>query len=788
MNPHSNEPFGHLGSAGSANLRSSSKIVEKQLARARLRWNWLRFVRCASILGIVLSLLALLLGSVILSGFVTTQRRALTLLSILGVAGLLGWSALLTSVLARAPSRDWLARSLERVDRRLQDRLNTLLFLESAGSKQIHSASFLQRIRKQAERVLNDKLPPSPFSSTDTLALLASFVIVLACALWLNQRFAPWARLRAASVTIAGQGRAPDPFPQLALPATNNVEQNQPWGEVRITDPGTDLKLTKVDVVPLAIEAAANRDLKTVTWCSSVNGTQEQTHELPSPPDPRYATYQPTIYLDQLGLSDWDVMTYYARAATVETNHFASQVYFLEIRPFREDIAKLPGGQGGQAYATLNEMTSLIDRQQGVIRETHQHVQSPPAQENARNLDRQKLAQAESDLGGAAQHLYAEMAAKMENKPIGDALDNLAKAQVSLGDASGLLQSNVLAEAQNRERAALSELVAARKVFQKAVSDHPGDFSQPNQAEEVSPVADSSKKLSEMAEFRDEAKTAQEYVQKTLDQQKNLEQQARSGSPEQGSQLASEQEALGTNLNDFAEQHPRAFKGTEEQSKQAVQAMKRAAELMREKADAAAGAAQEAAKNLEKLKIAMQAGAANQQLADDYRLKQMLDQAIQALAKQAKTNANGKGVPEELTATVRTAQQTIDELKKAIDQQSAGKAFGQPLRDALSESSKADLDEKLDALSRAQTDSERQERAGAAQAGLERLAAAFAASEPKFLQAARKTDWLKPDSVEPSTQLAAKDNQPNLLNIDPARLPGAYRGRIEKYFRKLSEE
>ena len=49
---------------------------------------------------------------------------------------------------------------------------------------------------------------------------------------------------------------------ELAPPSTNNLEQNQNWGEVRITDPGADLKVTKVDVVPMQIEAAANQALK----------------------------------------------------------------------------------------------------------------------------------------------------------------------------------------------------------------------------------------------------------------------------------------------------------------------------------------------------------------------------------------------------------------------------------------------------------------------------------------------------------------------------------------------
>ena len=194
------------------------------------------------------------------------------------------------------------------------------------------------------------------------------------------------------------------------------------------------------------------------------------------------------------------------------------------MRPFREDILKMPGGENGKAYQCLNEMSTLISQQQHVIRQTHQHIQKPQPQENLQEQDRKKLSEAEADLGDSAQHLYAKMAAEMENKPIGEALDNLAKAEKSLDRASKLLDDNVMNEAQNRERSALAELVAARKMFQKAVSDNPKAFEEPKD-EEPTPIADSAKKLSEMAEFRNEAKAAQEFVQKSLEQQRSLEHQ-----------------------------------------------------------------------------------------------------------------------------------------------------------------------------------------------------------------------------------------------------------------------
>jgi len=658
----------------------------------------------------------------------------------------------------------------------------------------------------------------------------------------------------------------------LALLATNNIEQNQNWGEVRITDPGADLKVTKVDVVPMQIEAAANQALKQVGWYSTINGADETNHDLPPPTEPRYALYQPTIYLDELRLSDWDVMTYYAKANTEKENSFASEVYFLEVRPFHEDILKMPGGENGKAYQCLAEMSALINRQQHIIRQTHQHIQKPPEQENLRTQDRMKLSDAEGDLRDSVDHLYAKMAAEMENKPIGEALDNLAKSGKSLNQASTLIKNNVMNEAPNRERSALSELIAARKVFQKAVSEKSSDFEE-SKGEEQSPVADASKRLNQMAEFRNEAKAAQQFVQKAVEQQQSLESRAKTQSPGTYSKLASEERQLEKLLEEFKQQHPQAFNGADSESQAAEKAMSKAADSLQNKSADAAKTAQEASEGLEKLGQAMVARSATQQLADAYKLKQMLDQQGKAFAQYAEgTNSISDN---DLQKTASEARETLNQLKRVAEQEPTRDAFGDPLRDALSGTNKVDLDAKLNQLQMASGD-EPAKRGQAAQArdGLGKVSKAFGASEPGAMQMAQKSDALKSGaqdnfgmgmaeldslikqleksnqipkenqkkqgqealynlqlglreqygnndrgnqillsmnqmlqtnvldaeslkklmdqlqhfSVETSDHLAKKEDKPDVTNIDPTRLPPAYRGRIQKYFQKLSEK
>jgi hypothetical protein len=687
---------------------------------------------------------------------------------------------------------------------------------------------------------------------------MLGFIAALTATVLVYQLYSPWSRLLAAEKAKAKPPVQAEKPLELTLPTTNNAEQSQTWGEVRITDPGGDLRVTKVDVVPLQIEAAANQALKKVGWFSTINGAAETPHELPPPSEPRYAVYQPTVYLDELRLADWDVMTYYAKANTEKENSFASDVYFLEVRPFREDILKMPGGESGQAYQCLNEMSMLISDQQHVIRQTHQHLQKPAEQETLQAQDRKKLSEAEADLGESAQHLYAKMAAEMENKPIGEALDNLAKAEKSLDRASKLLGDNVMNEAQNRERRALAELIAARKMFQKAVSDNPDAFAGESSKEEAPPTA---KKLNEMAEFRNESKAAQQFVDKTLEQQRSLEQQTRSTPRTDYARLGNQEKQLEKSLADFEQLHPRSFKGTQAEAQQTEDAMTKAAESLQKKSNDARTAAQQATQQLEKLSEAMKNDTTGQQLADAYKLKQMLDRQIKTLGKCANPGAGGQVSDAEVDRTASEARETLDQLKKVAEQEPTRDAFGPPLRAALTGQNKTDLDSKLGRLQLAQDEPTRQQRAGEAKDALSKVSKAFEDSEPRATQMAQKTDSLKPGeqesfnqgmselesllkqqgrealgnlqqgvralygdtergtqillkldqmlkaeklldaddlkglinelqhfSVETADQMSRREDKPEVTNIDPTKLPPAYRGRITKYFQRLSEK
>ncbi|MDB6065871.1 MAG: hypothetical protein JWR26_2079 [Pedosphaera sp.] len=847
--------------------------VDSNLKRAASRWRRLRWLQHSATISGTGSVGFLLLGIGMVRGWINEGTLAIAIIVLLVSLVMLAWLIMVIQVWAAEVDRKWLAGALEGADRGLLDRLNTLVFLERTG-RDGPGRWFLGRIAGQTKQALAKGKSRVVFSPIRPLIHVVISFALLVVTIWVYQKYSPWERLQAREAAMRSKAVAVAKVPELALPTNNVAEETKLWGEVRITDPARDMKVTKVDVVPLQIEAAANQALKRVGWFSTINGGEEKPHELPAPTEPRYAVYQPTLYLDEMRLADWDVLTYYANARTGHGEGYASDVYFLEVRPFREDILKLPGGEGGKAYQDLSEMTSLVERQQHVIRQTHQYEQAPQDQASLREQDRKKISGAEDDLGESVRHLYAKMASEMENKPIGEALDNLAKAEKSLGSASKAIQADTMKEGQNRERVALADLVAARKIFQKALNDNPKAFDdEAKDKEEPTPTAEDNKKLNEIAEFRNEAKAAQDFVKKAVEQQKELAKKAASTSSTNQPKLAVEEGQLQKSLENFEQQHPQVFKDVTNEVKRAEQSLGDAAKSFEKKSFAAPANTKTAADSLEKLQEAMGTHTADRQLADAYKLKEMLDQQIKKLGQmQESTNE----IPNaELQQTARTSEETLKQLKQAAESKPTSDSFGPQLGEALSGTNKADMDAKLNQMAKAQGNDGKKQAAGRAKEGMEKVSQAFNNSQPSALQNAQKNDALKPgqgeafeqgmqqlesmkqqmenghalsaeqnakqrkealanlseglkevhgddqnakqllallqedlkDRAEPlnlamlkklmdqlrnySIEVADKQDKkehPDMTNVDPSKLPPAYRGRIEKYYQKLSEQ
>ena len=126
---------------------------------------------------------------------------------------------------------------------------------------------------------------------------------------------------------------------------------------------------------------------------------------------------------------------------------------------------------------------------------------------------------AESELGDSVTHVYAKLAADFENKDIGDTLDHLALAGTYTGSATTELRNDFASQAIPNEQAALTELAATRKNFQKFINEHPDAFKDDQQ--DSTPVSDEGQ-VAKIAEFRDAEKAAKDFLKKSVEKQKDL--------------------------------------------------------------------------------------------------------------------------------------------------------------------------------------------------------------------------------------------------------------------------
>ena len=718
--------------------------VESSLRAAAWRW---RFLRVAGGLALCLGVSAL---AWLLFGFLTAREVVRHPAVFVGIAVLLFFlsaSALLVMAIAasvKSPTRGFLARQLERVHPGLLDRLNTLVWLEGRGAPDVPDG-YRKRLEWQARGTLAYDAPAPVFSSRQVWWRWAASLAMAAAAIGYWWQARPWTHLEWRRPVVA---ESPAELAE-KMPAPDEAaasEMKKGWGEVRITEPGRDLKVTKVDVVPLQIEAASSAALDAARYVTAVGGGKSQPHALPAPAEPHYAVYKPVLYVDEFRLSDWDVLTYYASAGTRDGKSYASDVYFLEVRPFREDILKLPGGEGGSAYKCLSKLSGLIDRQKHVIRETHGYTQRSYDRAERKREDRDKLAEAEGDLAEASRHLYAEVAAKMENADVGVVLDHLAQAEGHLDRAARSLAKDD-AKAPEQERDAMTSLVATRKALQKAVSDNPKAFEEgeSSDGEDPTPTAELEGKLKEIAEFRDEEKAARDLMDKAVARQKELAEQASRGG--QSKELSVAQEKLRREVSEFAGEHPRLFKRAEKERAAADEAMREAAGAMASPKGDGASAARRAQEKLQALQQSVEGGAAGEDLRQAYELKEMIDAQAQGLGGVEKAPESKSA--DDLARAAREAKQTTRELKRLMDETPAGEAFGDPLHDALGPARQVDRERRLEAMAGAQGAEARRQAAREARSALENVSRAFEDSQPGVSKELRGEDSLKEGDEDP---------------------------------------
>ena len=718
--------------------------VRRHLKATERRWRQWVLLQHSSTIGAVFWLGAMLFGAALIRGWIHNRIVAVAAILVLTFGVPFVWLVVAIVVAAVRRQPQWVALNLEKAHEPLLDRINTLVFLGEKKKTPPELRAYQTRIEAQASQVLKGAKPKNPFPRFRPLLHLAVCVLLAVATIWFYARFHPLKKL----VALFNEPPVPtqkveDNF-EIKPPDSSTAEEKRNWADVRITDPGSDIKATKVDVVPLEIEAASNESLVSAAWTTNVNGAQEKANPLDKPKEPHYAVYQPTLYLDELRLSDWDVLSYYAKASTGGGLSKSSEIYFIEIRPFREDLLKMPGGEGGKAMNMMGELTSLMERQRFILRQTHGYSQHPPDDAKMREQDREKLRAAESELRDAIEQLYGKLAKDFENQPIGDVLDHLAQAQGFAEKATASLQNDFASDATAREQNAHSELSIARKTFQKFINENPDAFDDKDKPEK-SPVADA-EQIDKIVEFRGAEKAAADFLKTTAEKQKEISDQSKKTPKENLPALAKQEEALEKSLEQFAQQNPDLFKDIEKETASAESAMKRAGETLANKQGNAAKnsadmkkAAQEAVAKAEALRNAFANKNALRQMKHAHQLRDVLEAESKQIGKAE--SSPGAMKAEDATASEQAAQDAARQLKDIVENTAAGQAFGPPLHDALSDKQQGELNSKLDDFGQAQG-AQKQQAAHDAKEALKKITEAFDQSLPTLTKDSQKKNPL----------------------------------------------
>ncbi len=131
---------------------------------------------------------------------------------------------------------------------------------------------------------------------------------------------------------------------------------------VAFSKPGRDTRATAVEEVFAEVRADDDFGVKQVQLFYSVNGDSEKTvHLFGGSKALPEVTASHTLYLEELGLKPGDFVSYYAKAsdndAVQGSKTTTSDIYFVQIRPFRTDFKPAPsagGGGGGGAVGQLS--------------------------------------------------------------------------------------------------------------------------------------------------------------------------------------------------------------------------------------------------------------------------------------------------------------------------------------------------------------------------------------------------------------------------------------------------
>ena len=246
---------------------------------------------------------------------------------------------------------------------------------------------------------------------------------------------------------------------------------------VSFSKPGRDERASPIEELYLEAKADDDYGVSDLLLIYSVNGRPEDTVSLfDGRPTPE-VTAGHTLFLEEFGLEPGDLVSYYAQVDDAnrgpDTRTAKSDIYFVQIRPFRVNFRQAEQGGGGGGGGGGQDERALSELQEQVVAATYNLVRDRELyseSEFRENLVSVRLAQgrAREQVAGLLQRLTARgLGGDSEFQKIAELL---GEAIAEMEAAEEILESEELQEAIPPELRALLHLQKAEENYEVEVS------------------------------------------------------------------------------------------------------------------------------------------------------------------------------------------------------------------------------------------------------------------------------------------------------------------------------
>ena len=467
---------------------------------------------------------------------------------------------------------------------------------------------------------------------------------------------------------------APKRPPPAAIPKASIV-----WKK-----PSAETSAAPIEEVPLTAEANSAGGLQDMTIELSVNGEHRLSVKVPVDALDKAGKHPvaASVYLDQLNVEPYDMVSYFLRAQRISQDKLpatTSAVQFIEVKPFREDITRMPpgGGGGGAAQKAVVSVMALKLAQLRLVKENFLLAHTDLTQDNPDWLKEDQRVGSEQGVletktDGISQQL-ADAGAPAE------IIDLLSQARPLMTDASAKISAKENEPALPVQGKSLALITSIEKYVRKVLADSKSQAqSQPKPRDPFEKRKDLDMKQRSTtpagqleALAKDQEQLARDMAQQQQQQEQNPSQPPDSSNPSQGT-TAQRQAQINKRISDLMKNQsfdPGVNDHLQKSRDQADESLKQLnAGDPKQAQEPAAGSARELHMAADEMNKAGQQKAMDQ-IADAVK---MLDEAAAqaSVAPQQKSDADARGAAQKAQDDVGQAKTNL--AQAAQDQQETG--------------------------------------------------------------------------------------------------------------------